>query len=1029
MPLYPASIDLSSLNGATGFSIGVETVGDRSGFSVSSAGDVNGDGLDDLVIGAPYANPNGQRSGATYVVFGSATGFGSNLDLSGLDGSNGFKLNGQAAGNESGWSVASAGDVNGDGIGDIIIGAPSFDINGLSTGASYVVFGKASGFAPTLDLSSLNGSNGFRINGESAFDSSGASVASAGDVNGDGFDDLIIGAVFHNSNVHYSGAAYVVFGKASGLPASFDLSGLDGQNGFKLSGTGSNYNVGGSVASAGDVNGDGFDDLVISASGHNAIYVVFGKAVGFAANIDLPSLNGTDGFVIPGQPPGQISVASAGDINGDGIADLIIGENNDAAHGNQSGASYVVFGSAAGFGPTLQLSSLDGSNGFKISGVAAYDRSGASVASAGDVNGDGFDDLIVGATGADPHGVQSGAAYLVFGKASGFAANLDLSALDGTNGVALNGVATYDRSGHSVASAGDFNGDGFDDVVVGSWGYNSGAGAAAAHVMFGRSPATPVTLTGTGGSDSLVGGNQDDAISGLGGDDRLIGHGGNDSIAGGPGDDTLDGGSGNDVLDGGSGNNTASYQSAASAVMVSLALQGAAQHTQGAGDDILSNIQNLIGSNFNDDLSGNANANVLHGAAGADTLRGQAGDDAIYGETGNDYIEGGDGNDVIDGGAGFNVAAYATASHFVVVDLTMQGAWQDTQGAGADLITNIESLVGSNFDDNLAGDGQVNALYGGNGNDTLYGRGDDDNLFGQAGNDYIEGGDGNDVIDGGAGFNVAAYATASHFVVVDLSLQGLWQDTQGAGVDFITNVENLIGSAFDDTLSGDGQTNVIYGGNGDDRLWGGGGDDNLFGQAGNDVIEGGDGNDVIDGGAGSNIATYFFASHFVVLDLNMQGIWQDTQGAGNDLITNVEGLIGSDFNDNLTGDAQGNFIDGGAGADTIYGMAGNDTIVGGIGADYIDGGTGDDTLTGFFDADAFVFGANFGHDTITDFTASGAGHDRILLLASMFADFAAVQSHMTQSGSDVVISDGVGDTITLSHLLTTDLTSGDFTFV
>ena len=163
-----------------------------------------------------------------------------------------------------------------------------------------------------------------------------------------------------------------------------------------------------------------------------------------------------------------VSVASAGDVNGDGFADLIVGAPGADPHGSDSGASYVVFGKAAGFGANLDLSTLDGANGFKLSGVAADDCSGSSVASAGDVNGDGFADLIVGAPGADPHGANSGASYVVFGKAAGFGANLDLSTLDGANGFKLSGVAAGDRSGCSVASAGDVNGDGFADLIVGA---------------------------------------------------------------------------------------------------------------------------------------------------------------------------------------------------------------------------------------------------------------------------------------------------------------------------------------------------------------------------------------------------------------------------------------------------------------------------------------------------------------------------------------------------------------------------------
>jgi hypothetical protein len=235
-PAFSALVYLAELTGGDGFKLNGETAGDNSGFSVSGAGDVNGDGFDDLFVGAHLADPSGTSSGASYVVFGKAGGFSASLNLSTLDGTTGFRLQGEAEYDFSGRSVSGAGDVNGDGFDDMIVGASGADPNGPESGASYVVFGKASGFTATLNLSTLNGSDGFKLLGETAGDYSGSSVSGAGDVNGDGFDDLIVGAFGADANGSTSGSSYVVFGKGSGFAASLDLSTLTGSNGFEVMG-------------------------------------------------------------------------------------------------------------------------------------------------------------------------------------------------------------------------------------------------------------------------------------------------------------------------------------------------------------------------------------------------------------------------------------------------------------------------------------------------------------------------------------------------------------------------------------------------------------------------------------------------------------------------------------------------------------------------------------------------------------------------------------------------------------------------
>jgi len=448
-----------------------EGSGDGSGYSVKIAGDVNGDGYDDILIGAPQDDDGGSNAGQTYLVLGKASGLTMDMHLSNADAS----FWGENAGDDSGISVAGAGDVNGDGYDDILIGAYYNDAGGTDAGQTYLVLGKPSGWAMDTDLSSANAS----FWGENWNDLSGYSVAGAGDVNGDGYDDILIGAYQNSDGGSNSGKSYLIFGKASGWTMDTDLSNADasfvGENALDESGM--------SVAGAGDVNGDGYDDFLIGAimsddGGANAgqTYLIFGKTSGWAMGTDLSKADAS--FL--GENPSDISgypVAGAGDVNGDGYDDFLIGAYGNPEGGTYAGQTYLIFGKASGWAMDTGLSNADAS----FWGENANDYSGFRNAGEGDVNGDGYDDILIGAAYNNEGGSYIGQTYLILGKASGLAMDSKLSKADAS----FRGENSYDYSGISVADGGDVNGDGHDDILIGADNNAAGgAGSGQTYLIF-----------------------------------------------------------------------------------------------------------------------------------------------------------------------------------------------------------------------------------------------------------------------------------------------------------------------------------------------------------------------------------------------------------------------------------------------------------------------------------------------------------------------------------------------------------------
>ncbi len=843
-------------------------------------------------------------------------------------------------------SYEGSGDASGDGFGVTVNLHAGTGSGEHAEGDTFVGIEnlRGSAFIDTLtgnaEANRLEGGAGAdRLEGGDGLDT--ASYASSGDedTNGEGVKvSLVAGAA--NTGEHAEGDVL------------FDIENLVGSD-YKDTLTG-NAEANVLVGRDGDdtlVGGGGNDRLVGGAGVDTASYA--GAANGVVVNLFSGSASGSDAEgdilvgienlegsahkdALIGDTADNTLKGNAGDdrlVGGDGVDTLNGGDGADILVGGlgndflQGGAGTDIYVFAGSFGEDTIQGDTDGGN--------LQFRQAAELG-----------DLIFLRVGSNNENVQ-----ITFGENSVTIENYadgKFSIQYGSGNTELGRLSSALAAGGTLEAAADDKAD----LIVGSAEVDTLDGKEGADHLYGY--AGNDILTGGAGNDLLIGGDGNDTLTGGVGDDRLFGSAGNDALTGGVGDDRLVGGAGNDILEGGAGadrvvggegSDTASYAGSAgdtdgAGVVVNL-LAGSATGNDAEGD-ILVGIENLEGSAHKDTLTGDTADNTLKGlagddrlfgGAGNDILEGGAGDDRLFGGAGDDILEGGAGADRFVGGVGTDTASYERATEGangvgVTVSL-VAGATNTGEHVVGDTFAGIENLRGSAFGDTLTGNAEANRLEGG------------------AGADRLEGGD---------GLDTASYAssgdedTNGEGVKVSL-VAGATNTGEHAEGDVLFDIENLVGSDYKDTLTGNAEANVLVGRDGDDTLVGGGGNDRLF------------------GGAGVDTASYAGAANGVVVNL-LSGSASGSDAEG-DILVGIENLEGSAHKDALIGDTADNTLKGNGGDDRLVGGDGVDTLNGGDGADILVGGLGNDFLQGGSGTDNYIFAGSFGEDTIQGDTDGG----------------------------------------------------------